>query len=332
MLRSQAVSFLEDQAVLTKVALEDEHDIVRRSAVANLTDQGTLAKIAVEDHDEDVRYAAAGKIQDMSVLSNVAKNEKNKDTEMYIIVELRKVMTESGVLQGPMRIVLSVSRQYAPYRDEQKGIIKEVVGQLINLSVIGVGGSVLLSTTQEPNFPGSLSADWPSGVPVPQFSFNMTDLLASLCLSEHFSASQIRQAMINIAVRDRDGWYDAMSRLKKENYSSTGTALHAVADIGDKDMAALLLANGADVNTRNDFYGSTPLHGAANAKDSNGWTPLHVAAHWHNRDVAEVLLANGADVNAKTKDGQTPLYLAEHVNNPAASAVVELLREHGGHE
>jgi hypothetical protein len=294
----------------------------------------------------------------MSVLSNVAKNEKNKDTEMYIIVELRKVMTESGVLQGPMRIVLSVSRQYAPYRDEQKGIIKEVVGQLINLSVIGVGGSVLLSTTQEPNFPGSLSADWPSGVPVPQFSFNMTDLLASLCLSEHFSASQIRQAMINIAVRDRDGWYDAMSRLKKENYSSTGTALHAVADIGDKDMAALLLANGADVNTRNDFYGSTPLHGAANdighevavggrkevaelllahgadvnAKDSNGWTPLHVAAHWHNRDVAEVLLANGADVNAKTKDGQTPLYLAEHVNNPAASAVVELLREHGGHE
>jgi hypothetical protein len=62
MLRSQAVSFLEDQAVLTKVALEDEHDIVRRSAVANLTDQGTLAKIAVEDHDEDVRYAAAGKI------------------------------------------------------------------------------------------------------------------------------------------------------------------------------------------------------------------------------------------------------------------------------
>jgi ankyrin repeat protein len=42
-------------------------------------------------------------------------------------------------------------------------------------------------------------------------------------------------------------------------------------------------------------------------KYSNGFTLLHDAAYWGQRDVAEVLLKYGADVNARTKDGVTPL-------------------------
>ena len=36
-----------------------------------------------------------------------------------------------------------------------------------------------------------------------------------------------------------------------------------------------------------------------NAKGKNGWTPLHYAAVESHKEVVELLLANGADVNAK---------------------------------
>jgi ankyrin repeat protein len=45
--------------------------------------------------------------------------------------------------------------------------------------------------------------------------------------------------------------------------------------------------------------------------------------------VAELLLANKADVNAKNSDGQTPLHEAVE---SGFKDVVELLRQHGGHE
>jgi ankyrin repeat protein len=66
-----------------------------------------------------------------------------------------------------------------------------------------------------------------------------------------------------------------------------------------------------------------------NAKDKDGWTPLHFAALVGHKDVAELLLANRADVNAKTVDGETPLHWAAAVGD---KDVVELLSKHGGHE
>ena len=47
-----------------------------------------------------------------------------------------------------------------------------------------------------------------------------------------------------------------------------------------------------------------------NAKDKNGDTPLHEAAFMDHSDVAALLLANKADINAKGKDGDTPLHVA----------------------
>lgn len=64
-----------------------------------------------------------------------------------------------------------------------------------------------------------------------------------------------------------------------------------------------------------------------NAKDKNGRTPLSFAAGDGHKEVAELLLAHGADVNAKDNNGMSPTdtaSLAKHDD------VAELLRARGG--
>ena len=95
--------------------------------------------------------------------------------------------------------------------------------------------------------------------------------------------------------------------------SSESTPLHLAANKGNKEIAELLLAKGADVN----------------AKDKFGWTPLHEAAVGGHVALVELLLANKADVNAKDEKGWTPLKYAAGSNQ---KAVVELLKKHGGTE
>jgi ankyrin repeat protein len=113
----------------------------------------------------------------------------------------------------------------------------------------------------------------------------------------------------DVNAKNNDGW----------------TPLYTAAETGHKDVVELLLANRADVN----------------AKDNGSRTPLHAAAESGHKDVVELLLANGAEVNAKANNGWTPL--KEAADEAAwASAyegryrdlddVVQLLRQHGGHE
>ena len=66
-----------------------------------------------------------------------------------------------------------------------------------------------------------------------------------------------------------------------------------------------------------------------NAKDKDGLTPLHWAAFKGHKDVAEVLLANKADVNAKDNLGLTPLHRATVIGY---KDVADLIRQHGGQE
>jgi ankyrin repeat protein len=85
--------------------------------------------------------------------------------------------------------------------------------------------------------------------------------------------------------------------LKKNMFYSQGKAcssLFFAAHYGCKDIAELLIAMGAKVNTA----------------DDKGLTPLHVAATQGHQNVVELLVANGAQIDVRAGDGSTPLYLA----------------------
>ncbi len=116
-------------------------------------------------------------------------------------------------------------------------------------------------------------------------------------------------------------------------------------EAGDKNgVIELLIVKGADVNTKDQYYGETPLHYAAqhgdkhvaelliangadvNAKNNNGETPLHCATRWGYKDVIELLIANGADIDLKTKAGSTALQIATEMDYQGLSS---LLRKHG---
>ena len=93
------------------------------------------------------------------------------------------------------------------------------------------------------------------------------------------------------------------------------TPLQMAAGEGQKEIAELLIAKGADVN----------------AKYDRGWTPLLWAAREGHKEIAELLIAKGADVNAKVEggvfSGRTPLDLAWLTRQ---TKTADFLRKHGG--
>lgn len=70
------------------------------------------------------------------------------------------------------------------------------------------------------------------------------------------------------------------------------TALHAAAYGGNLDTVKLLVAKGADVNDTRNFY---------------HMSPLHAAAEEGHADVVAVLLKQKAEIEAKERNGYTPL-------------------------
>ena len=94
---------------------------------------------------------------------------------------------------------------------------------------------------------------------------------------------------------DLEAW--ATSHLSAVNAQYGGlceTPLHTAARFGREDIAAILLAHGAD----------------SGAPDESGNTPVTTAAAYGHADVMKVLLARGADVNRRGRNGRSPLVAA----------------------
>jgi ankyrin repeat protein len=151
--------------------------------------------------------------------------------------------------------------------------------------------------------------------------------------------------------RDAQGgknWREHLKGDKKEiyelvsqpgvSYADESSSKERLSKEQDADVGSLV-ANGADVNARNE-KGETQLHRVAgkpgkgvelllahgadvNAKDLFGDTPLHKAASADNKELTALLLAHGADVNARDMIGYTPLHCATFKDES------ELLLAHG---
>ena len=98
---------------------------------------------------------------------------------------------------------------------------------------------------------------------------------------------------------------------KDENDEAGWTPLHRAAMHGSKEIAELLIAEGANLNAKNEW----------------GGTPLHYAARRGYKEDVELLIAEGADVNAMDDFGRTPLDWAKRRKHKETA---DLLRTHGG--
>jgi ankyrin repeat protein len=68
-----------------------------------------------------------------------------------------------------------------------------------------------------------------------------------------------------------------------------------------------------------------------NARDKDGWTPLHPASYEGHQEIVELLIGKGADVNAKVEFGPLQGMTAlDSANNSGRTEIVSLLRKHGG--
>ena len=125
----------------------------------------------------------------------------------------------------------------------------------------------------------------------------------------------------SILIAARTGNIEAVKKHLADGVSVDGknddwTPLHHAAFGGHKEVAGLLIAEGADVNAK-----------TVNAETVNDMTPLHLAAFWGRKEVAELLIANGADVNENKSGGGTPM---DHAKQANQKVTVDLLRKHGG--
>ena len=84
--------------------------------------------------------------------------------------------------------------------------------------------------------------------------------------------------------------------------------IHIVSCNGDVDSLALLLENGANINSQGE----------------SGFTPLHYSVEQEKHDLLAYLVKNGADTSLRNDDGQTAEELAELLNNEMA---LRILRE-----
>ena len=90
--------------------------------------------------------------------------------------------------------------------------------------------------------------------------------------------------------------------------SYTGLSpLHVLCEIGDYDLAELLLRAWAVVDA--------PI-------TLTGGTPLHCAAHHGHASIVKLLLRRGADVNRAMHNGSTPMWFASSFGHADVERVI----------
>jgi ankyrin repeat protein len=165
----------------------------------------------------------------------------------------------------------------------------------------------------------------------------MDAILTAILDDDRPRARQLLKADPSLASRLIDEARLYQSKIFHWIYSGD-TALHLAAAGYRVELVRLLLAAGADPNSRTNHRQSGPLHYAAdgyitgpvwnakrqvktiqclldagadiNAQDKNGATPLHRAVRTRCAAAVKCLLESGSDATLKNKPGSTPFHLA----------------------
>ena len=102
------------------------------------------------------------------------------------------------------------------------------------------------------------------------------------------------------------------------------TAIMWAASRGKKEIVRLLIENGAEINSKDDWKGNT-----TRPEGTEGWTEIIFAADSDHEEVVEILIEGGADVNIKSKSGITALSLAKLWKN---EEMIKMLKRAGAKE
>ncbi len=137
------------------------------------------------------------------------------------------------------------------------------------------------------------------------------------------------------------------------SYGTTATAHSAAVKANDPSLliAALLIANGANINGDSAFVQKAPLLQACRARNwsmvtlliqkgarpdvafpdgpDKGMTPLHYAVGYGRVAIVNLLISHKAPINAASAKYSTPLHMAVTSGH---QDVARLLRQAGGHE
>jgi hypothetical protein len=94
--RAEAVSRLNDQALVNSIARGDSDPMVRKAAVEKISEFRLLADIAQQDSSQAVRAAATGRLQDQSLLQRIARTDRDWSVRL---MALQRVNQQSLVAE-----------------------------------------------------------------------------------------------------------------------------------------------------------------------------------------------------------------------------------------
>jgi len=140
-------------------------------------------------------------------------------------------------------------------------------------------------------------------------------------------AGEVHRAIIEERFDDALKLLQEDASLMKAKDLQNNKPLHLAALKGSTNLVSYLIAQGAEVNSRNKF-GQTPLHRAmveghyavakllidanaeVNGRDNQGVIPVHVAAHRRHGKLVELLLEHGAEVDAQDAFRRRPINMS----------------------
>lgn len=146
--------------------------------------------------------------------------------------------------------------------------------------------------------------------------------------TDYETASLLVRLGATVNCKDYMGWTPLLRATMNGCSRTVELLLRSGASIKDADINSVGLLSIAAIQGQSSILSTLLKKGAdVDARDKQGWTPLlHAAANRHNSSVVSTLLEWGADIQAKEEDGWDPLLIATSMGH---EAVVQRLLRHG---